>query len=357
MILKTDGRGNTNLDNFIHMYTTRVENKMTINNKVSKIKDNEIVIPPFNKYYMIPEYNYNLSQLKMLMKHYKLKQTGNKTQLTLRIYVYLYLSFYIVNIQKKFRGHLQRKCNLLRGPAFRKRSLCTNANDFVTFEPIEKIYFQQFICFKDIDGFIYGFDIASLYNLYLTGSHYNNIKNPYNRSIIPSYVFDNIKKILTISKLLKTTIKLNIDDDIDTLSDKQNLELRCLTLFQNIDALGNYSNSSWFNSLNNSMLIKFLRELIDIWNYRAQLSNYVKSQIYPPTGEPFYGMNINYIVNIQDNNLMKTKILDVLERIVNSGVNNDYKSLGAYYVLSALTLVNEDAANSIPWLYQSVAYN
>ena len=49
-------------------------------------------------------------------------------------------------------------------------------------------------------------------------------------------------------------------------------------------------------------------------------------------------------------------ILEILETLVNSGVDRDSKSLGAYYVLGALTLVNESAATSLPWLFQSVSY-
>jgi hypothetical protein len=49
-------------------------------------------------------------------------------------------------------------------------------------------------------------------------------------------------------------------------------------------------------------------------------------------------------------------ILEVLERFVNNGIDNDSKSLGAYYILGALTLVNEAAATSLPWLYQSFGH-
>jgi len=41
---------------------------------------------------------------------------------------------------------------------------------------------------------------------------------------------------------------------------------------------------------------------------------------------------------------------------INTGIDNDSKSLGAYYILGALTLVNTNAAISLPWLYQSVNY-
>lgn len=48
--------------------------------------------------------------------------------------------------------------------------------------------------------------------------------------------------------------------------------------------------------------------------------------------------------------------LEILEKFVNSGIDRDSRCLGAYYVLGALTLVSEDAATSLPWLYQAVCY-
>ena len=46
-----------------------------------------------------------------------------------------------------------------------------------------------------------------------------------------------------------------------------------------------------------------------------------------------------------------------MELMVNSGINNDCKLLGCYYILCALTLVNSEAAEAMPWLYESVSYN
>ena len=45
-----------------------------------------------------------------------------------------------------------------------------------------------------------------------------------------------------------------------------------------------------------------------------------------------------------------------MESLVKNGITEEDKSLGAFYVLSALTLVNNDAADSLPWLYQSVMH-
>jgi hypothetical protein len=67
-------------------------------------------------------------------------------------------------------------------------------------------------------------------------------------------------------------------------------------------------------------------------------------------------MNIHYAYTEPDLFNVKKIVLEVLEKLVNSGVDNDSRTLGAYYVLSALTLVNEEAATSLPWLFQSVSH-
>ena len=46
-----------------------------------------------------------------------------------------------------------------------------------------------------------------------------------------------------------------------------------------------------------------------------------------------------------------------MEYMITRGINNASKTLGANYILCALTLVNNDAAENLPWLYQSVSAN
>ena len=40
-----------------------------------------------------------------------------------------------------------------------------------------------------------------------------------------------------------------------------------------------------------------MRELADLWHYRANLSQEVKREICPPHGNPFTGININSFQN------------------------------------------------------------
>ena len=345
---------NFSVDEYMNSISTKSEKMIPVVKKTIKISDDNIIIPTMKNYNDITNYNYNVSQLKIIAKNYKLKISGNKNELMSRIFSFLYLSSYIIKIQKVFRGHIVKRYIKLHGPAAIKRNLCTNSTDFVSMEPLEEIKFNQFLSYKDEDGFIYGFDITSLFNLFSKNGNINN--NPYNRNKIPDTILKNIKTLLRLSKILKITIVLDLEDETPSISEEKVVELRALSLFQNIDSLGNYSNCNWFLSLNRNQIIRFVRELADIWSYRAQLSVETKRAICPPNGDPFRNLNMSVIHISQNFNIVRKVVLEVLEKLVNTGVDKDSKSLGAYYVLGALTLVNQDAATSLPWLFQSLNY-
>jgi len=344
------------MDEYMTLITNKCLHNFKIYNNTYKIDNDKIIIPTIYNFNEITKYNYNVNQLKLFAKQYNLKISGNKKQLLLRIYSYLYFSSYIIKIQSNFRRILVKKYKYLRGPALIKRTLCNNIDDFITMESLQNIKFDYFFSYTDVDGFIYGFDIISLYNLFLQSKNVKIILNPYNRNVIPDYVFKNVKIILKISKILKKNIKLCYEDDTKLLPIGKIIELRCLNLFQNIDALGNYSNYTWFLSLTKNKLLKFMRELADIWNYRTQIPIEVKRSIYPPSGDLFRNFSMSYILNEENIFNIQIYILEFLEKIINSGIDKDSKTLGAYYVLGALTLVNDSASIALPWLFQSFVY-
>ena len=215
----------------------------------------------------------------------------------------------------------------------------------------------QFISYKNENGIIYGYDIISLYNLIVKNG--KNTTNPYDRSKFPSFLLSNIKKLKSLSKALNYDMKINIEKENNENNEdkKKKLEFKIISIFQKIDEHGFITNINWFNSLSRNELLRYIRELGDIWNYRAQLSNETKRNICPPHGNPFIYFNTqNFYVNVNVDHL-KSSILKVMDALVSNGNSNEDKSLGAFYVLSALTLVNNDAAESLPWLYQSVMHN
>ena len=131
---------------------------------------------------------------------------------------------------------------------------------------------------------------------------------------------------------------------------------KIITLFQKMDLLGNYTQAEWIINLNQLQLRKFLLELYDIWDYRSQLTIDTKLSICPPHGLPFREIPIhiiqrNYNINID---LLKKFCIIIIDKLINSSPIKDNQVLGAMYILSALTVVNQNAADAMPWLYQSV---
>ena len=363
---------------------------LPIKNKKAYIKivDEDLIVPRFKDYNNLLLHNYSVSQLKLLSKHYKLASSGNKDYLKKRLYNYLYFTYNIINIQKMVRTYIFKKYIRLHGEAFFKRGLCCNDIDFCTLDDLNKIPYNQFISIKDTNNHIYGYDILSLYNLFMKVKNYNsntsntsntnnsnsnsnsnnihsninsniiltNVQNPFTNIFFSYKILIQLLEYIRLSNLLKISVNLNYEE-LANLSIAKQLEMKILTLFQRMDSLGNYTNISWFNHLDKYGLILFIRELADIWNYRASLSQEIKREIVPPLGNPFYNGDIN-VTNLTQYNFIQIKkySIFIIDLMVNKGINENSCSLGSYYVLCALTLVSREAAEALPWLYEAVNY-
>lgn len=335
--------------------------KLKLEKKEKKDKrdnlEEELHIPLVNEYNLFLVTNYSLPELKQICKHYNLKVTGNKSELTKRIYTHLRVTYSIIKLQSIARRFLVKEYLYLYGPAFKNASLCTNSDDFYSMEPLNELHPFQRFSYKDDDDFIYGFDIISIYNLIGQTENGQKVQNPFNRKLIKWCILENLRSLIMLSYILNIPVKLQLEEDTSQIDRKKAVELECLRLFQIINSLGNYSDQKWFMELNSNELVRFLRELIDIWTYRAQLTNETKLSICPPYGNPFIHINripINRLSNLEIDEL-RSHLLIIIDMLVTSGLDQSNKSLGAIYVLGALTIVNEDAANALPWLFQSFA--
>jgi len=268
---------------------------------------------------------YKMDELKKLCTKYKIPKGGNKDELTKRLYDYCKNSTAPLKIQKVFRGFLNRKLHKLQGPALMDRKICTNDADFFTMDDMIEIPTTQFYSYTDNDNFVYGFDIVSLYNLIKKeGIH---AKNPYNRAEFGNKVKENVTNMIRISKILKIPIDVEIKNDI--VDPVKRMELKILELFQTMNSYGNYANSEWFSELTRNMHIRFARELVDIWNYRALLTMAKKLEICPPHGTPFLGTpyftnvaNSNVLNNLSNETLMKYNV-QIIENLVKSAIDVD----------------------------------
>lgn len=324
---------------------------------------------------------YSLADLRMLCSHYCIKKSGTKPELTQRIYTFLKQTYYIVRLQRIFRSFISNKYRTLCGPGYLHTTECVNDTDFYTFDKLSNIRPIELFTYQDNDDKIYGFHIASIFNLII--SSYPNITNPYNRSVIPSRVIKNVYEKLIYGTLLGFRVSVKLDDNGDddtiidsgvgggvggggggvgdvgsvTLTREKQEELFIVDLFQHINTLGNYSDSEWFIALQRAELIRFIRNIHDIWYYRANLTQEMKERICPPSGNPFVlhnaQVNLNVLTLLTDPEI-RTICVSIIDRMVRRGVSREDQCLGAFYVLATLTIVNQDARNAMPWLYEAV---
>ena len=333
---------------------------------------NVIILKPV-EYEKMKTAKYSLADLKELCSHYGIKKSGTKPDLTQRIHTFLKHTYFIRRIQRSFRAFLSRKYYRLCGPGYLHTSKCVNDTDFYTFDKLSNIKPMELFTYRDTDNKIYGFHIASIFHLIITS--YPTITNPYNRNVIPSGIIKNIYEKLIYGSLIGFRVSVKLDED-DNNSDKDDEsanggaaatttvlsrekqeELFIVDLFQHINTLGNYSDSEWFIALQREELIRFIRNLHDIWYYRANLSQEVKERICPPHGNPFVlhnshvNLNILTLLTFAE---VRTISVSVIERMTNRGISQEDQCLGAFYVLATLTIVNQDARNALPWLYEAV---
>ena len=320
--------------------------------KKRKIDDAAFKIPKYADFRFMINNEYRVTQLKEICKHYNQKKSGNKPELIKKIFNFLYLSHKILPIQKNYRRHLIRRYCKYSGEALLKRKQCINDTDILSLDNISTISFYQFFSFTDQDNNTYGFDLKCLAN-WLNKSK-GNPTNPYNRNTLSSDVLNAINKKIRLSKILQFPLLLTIQHTIPK-QHEQSYEFRILKVFQTIDELGNYTNPEWFLSLSRFQKTRFIRELYDIWFYRLDLTNEVRRNI-SPRGNPFrrFALNIQVDIIAVSEEVLNKFILSVMEEFIYYGSTDDYRNLGASYILTALTLVNNEVAVALPWLYQSV---
>lgn len=302
--------------------------------------------------------NYSVAELKAYLKTHTLFLAGTKQVLHDRLFAYLRALRATIQLQARFRGHFVRDVFKLFQKYQSLLSTCVNDQDFYSFEPLTEINKFQLICVTEPEGSVYGFDLASIVqykNKLDAGSPFTN---PYTRSPLERSFIKELAKIESAAKLqiIPTVFDLDKpDEEILSLPYEKKVEMKAISLFQHINSLGNYSDSSWFLQLSRRRVLRLLQELYDIWNFRLNIRRETKRTICPPAGTPF-DLGINIRTATTSDVELRDIVLSVFENFVYRGEDRDAQGLGAMYVLGALTLVSPVAAEALPWMYQSFVY-
>ena len=318
----------------------------------------------------------NVDELKQYCRAHKLRVSGKKKDLIDRTNQHIHLNNMAIRIQAIWRGtccRIELKCG---GPALHNRTICTNEIDFSTLESVHDIPRDQFLSYTDPKGFVYGFDILSLYGLFkdmqINWRTYTKrtVKNPFDRITIPTQIVKNSLRLIKKRKPIIYAFQLG-DGGFKQMSQQRQLEQITIEIFQEINLLGNYAEYSWLYQLSPHSLRAFINELVDVFEYRVFISNDVKISIIPPNGI-FLSLPEHRSINEHlmqamllldhgneqdriDGNLIYQQqyktILNLVRKLIRKGIDRSHRCLGVSYFLGALTLVSTDAANALPWLY------
>ena len=339
-----------NIKTFYYDHITMQTEQSEIAISQKKKKREDFLMPTKENYSLLLSTNYTIKQLKEIaaQNNIKLSSTLVKADIVSKIYNYFKHYDNAVVIQKAWRRYLFKQYNKLRGPARFNRHICVNETDFFTMDDVKDIPYVQFFSFQDTDNMIYGCDLLSIYTLFQKG--FDKTSNPYNRNILNKSIKKNMMKLIWLSRIFNDDLNVTLNEEDNTV---QSLNTRILTLFHDIDMLGNYTEANWFLSLSQHALLRYITELNDIWMYRANLSEQVKREICPNHRDLF---RIMYITDLRFVSLtvLQDIVVTIMETFVRDGINHDSRCLGTNFVLCALTLVSADAAVALPWLFQSV---
>lgn len=312
-------------------------------------------ILPLEEYYKVPKIKQNFSLFKDIAKHYRLRiKPKRKQEFISELHDKMKELFNIIKIQRAIRIKLRRILIKCHGPGYCNNESCVNDTDFYTLDNITEIPAMYLFSYKDEKNKIYGFHWYSFLKL-ISGdgkTPQSEIYNPYNRELIDKHVLQTFAKFVYLSnKVFKINLRENMDEE-PIMTKQVRYQQRLTDIFMKIDSLGNYSQIEWYNSLNHHRTLRFIQELKDIWAYRLNLSLEMKRNIIGHY-DPFHTLNIHALMNIS---LEELKIfgLNIIEKFITSGRTDEYKTLGSIYVLSALTLVNHNAAVALPHLYESL---
>lgn len=392
------------------MYNTEIET--TSNDSIPKTKSNiiknEINMEAGKMTYSIffkekvVLSKYKIPVLKEIAKFNKLHISGSKPKLISRIEIHFRKQLNAIKIQKIFRKYLVSKMFSLKGYGFKNRDKCVNNSDFYTMEPINEIPHNTFFSYTDSNNFTYGFDITSLVEL-IKHNHSLPLINPYNREKIDTTIKSNIINLYNIlhiiyPEVIKDSMRIPNSNGMwhqsrnrntsgsrsqiisisrrrrvlnnnfeQSLSDTERVALfnkmnemrskpindRIQELFIDIDLLGNYTQPSWFTNLSRIQYLQLYQSLYNIW--RGYISIELRRSI-SCLNDPF-AESLNDVLNIEEITLerIKESCLYVIENMVYTGVDLEYRKIGTFHALTALTLVSIDAREHLQWLYDSIA--
>lgn len=287
--------------------------------------------------------NKNYKQCSRKCKSNKLVCGIHSKMKNVKLINYKYLKN-VICIQSFIRRYLILKYIKLKGPYIFNKKKMHNETDFVSYDKLIDIPFEDLFTCQDKNGFYYCFNIKSLKILLES----NKNINPYTQNLFTNDTILRYNKIIEYFE--KTKKKFNIINELpDNINDK--IKLDCVSLFQKMDKLNLYTQINWFIDLSINQLKRLYYKLEDIWNYRLGLTSEQKKK-YTINGKAFTikPRDIKFIMNKTQ---LQNILLNEFNNLLTQGQTKEDITTACYWILTGLTMVSCSAAESYPHLVQS----
>jgi hypothetical protein len=254
------------------------------------------------------------------------------------------VSTMIKKIQRFWRLKIGLRLAKERTPAFFVRSLCHNETELATFETLDSIPRDYFFAIKDSSR-IWGFDIRTLVVQYEDSG---KLENPYTKELFPSKVVETFRSRVDLLRSWKKPIHYEQESG---LSQKQSWNLRVLDMCLRLDMLGYRISTHWFNDLDIIQQKNLYERIYCFWN--DSVSPEMRETIVPGSSsgdKTLFKWTPGKIHSKTELDSVRRTNLNVMERMISSASQQSDRTLGAMYLVTALTRISYRCRQAYPWL-------
>jgi len=256
-------------------------------------------------------------------------------------------------IQTWWRKRLPLLLYKNHGPLIHCPTLSQNDTEVYSMEPLADIPKLYFFSYGDSKKCLWTFDIRSLSHILSEGQHPTN---PYTREPLPPRTLQKLRDRLMSLRRRKYPI-LYLQGD--SLTPEQEWNQRVLDVFMKLEALGYLSACSWFHNLTLEEHLSFYRMMFQLWNWRVGLSHQEREAIVPSHAKAaakLFRIHPDAIAatNHTQRWWQKTNLF-LIQCFITRAEEKEKQKLGALYVMMGLVHVSEEAAETYPWIVETLA--
>lgn len=249
-----------------------------------------------------------------------------------------------IRIQRLWRSKKSYLTLFQQGPSISMRSLGTNQNEIQSFESVDTILNLYYFSIVDSKHNLWIFDIRSLAQMISLGTFK---VNPYTRDPLSTRIIQKVLNRITWLRSRGYTILYPNDTD---LTPEQIWRQKVLDVCMRLESFGFHVSCEWFSEMSLTQHIDFYKAIYNLWNFRLGLSQAQKDAIVPSHIKLF---NVQYEKKHTPVWWEKTN-LHLIETLITSSPDKELQRLGATYCMMGFVQVNDEAAQTFPWLYESL---